>query len=84
MTHTRVRKFNTQDTYPEQKLDNDLCQAVIATGATVFLRGQVAQDVNLFSPMTPVRRLEKQWKTFPCCLEKRAAALNRCAVSWST
>ena len=46
MTHTRLRKFNTQDTYPEQKLDNDLCQAVIATGATVFLRGQVAQDLE--------------------------------------
>ena len=46
MTHTRVRKFNTQDTYPEQNLDNDLCQAVIATGATVFLRGQVAQDLE--------------------------------------
>ena len=46
MTHTRLRKFNTQDTYPEQNLDNDLCQAVIATGATVFLRGQVAQDLE--------------------------------------
>ena len=46
MTHTRVRKFNTQDTYPEQNLDNDLCQAVIATGTTVFLRGQVAQDLE--------------------------------------
>ena len=30
MTHTRIRKFNTRDTYPEQNLDNDLCQAVIA------------------------------------------------------
>ncbi|MFB0994577.1 MAG: RidA family protein, partial [Paracoccaceae bacterium] len=25
MTHTRLRKFNTSDTYPEQNLDNDLC-----------------------------------------------------------
>ena len=23
MTHTRYRKFNTRDTYPEQRLDND-------------------------------------------------------------
>ncbi len=45
MTHTRIRKFNTRDTYPEQKLDNDLCQAVIA-GDTVYLRGQVAQDLD--------------------------------------
>jgi enamine deaminase RidA (YjgF/YER057c/UK114 family) len=46
MTHTRIRRFNTRDTYPEQKLDNDLCQAVVARGATVFLRGQVGQDLE--------------------------------------
>ena len=45
MAHTRIRKFNTKDTYPEQKLDNDLCQAVVA-GNTVYLRGQVAQDLD--------------------------------------
>jgi len=45
MTHTRIRKFNTKDTYPEQSLDNDLCQAVVA-GNTVYLRGQVAQDLD--------------------------------------
>ena len=44
--HTRIRKFNTKDTYPEQKLDNDLCQAVVAKGTMVFLRGQVAQDLD--------------------------------------
>ena len=44
--HTRIRKFNTRDTYPEQKLDNDLCQAVVARGATVFVRGQVGQDLD--------------------------------------
>jgi enamine deaminase RidA (YjgF/YER057c/UK114 family) len=46
MTHTRLRRFNTRDTYPEQKLDNDLCQAVVARGATVFLRGQVGQNLD--------------------------------------
>jgi enamine deaminase RidA (YjgF/YER057c/UK114 family) len=45
MAHTRIRKFNTRDTYPEQRLDNDLCQAVIANG-TIYLRGQVAQDLD--------------------------------------
>ena len=45
MAHTRIRKFNTRDTYPEQKLDNDLCQAVVA-GNTVYLRGQIAQDLE--------------------------------------
>jgi enamine deaminase RidA (YjgF/YER057c/UK114 family) len=46
MAHTRIRKFNTKDTYPEQKLDNDLCQAVVA-GNTVYLRGQIAQDLDM-------------------------------------
>ena len=45
MAHTRIRTFNTRDTYPEQKLDNDLAQAVIA-GNTIYLRGQVAQDLD--------------------------------------
>jgi enamine deaminase RidA (YjgF/YER057c/UK114 family) len=44
--HTRIRKFNTRDTYPEQKLDNDLCQAVVARGRMVFVRGQVGQDLD--------------------------------------
>jgi enamine deaminase RidA (YjgF/YER057c/UK114 family) len=44
--HTRIRKFNTRDTYPEQKLDNDLCQTVVARGSTVFVRGQVGQDLD--------------------------------------
>jgi enamine deaminase RidA (YjgF/YER057c/UK114 family) len=44
--HTRIRKFNTRDTYPEQRLDNDLCPAVIARGRTVFVRGQVGQDLD--------------------------------------
>ena len=46
MEHTRVRTFNTKETYPEQSLDNDLCQAVVAKGATVYLRGQVSQDLD--------------------------------------
>ena len=45
MSHIRIRPFNTKDTYPEQNLDNDLCQAVIA-GNTIYLRGQVAQDLD--------------------------------------
>lgn len=45
MSHQRIRKFNTRDTYPEQKLDNDLCQVVVA-GNMVFVRGQVGQDLD--------------------------------------
>src|SRR5690348_12599717 len=43
--HTRIRPFNTKDTYPEQNLDNDLCQAVRA-GNTVYVRGQIGQDLD--------------------------------------
>ncbi|MDX8490281.1 RidA family protein [Mesorhizobium sp. VK22B] len=47
MAHTRIRTFNTRDTYPEQKLDNDLCQAVVTRGGrTVYLRGQCPQDLD--------------------------------------
>ena len=46
MAHLKIRKFNTKETYPEQKLDNDLSQAVVAKGTNVFLRGQVSQDLE--------------------------------------
>lgn len=46
MKHTRIRPFNTKVTYPEQQLDNDLCQAVVARGRTVFLRGQIGQNLD--------------------------------------
>ncbi|WP_313606037.1 RidA family protein [Rhizobium sp.] len=46
MAHTRIRKFNTKETYPEQKLDNELCQAVVARGTMIFLRGQCPQDLD--------------------------------------
>ena len=45
MVHQRIRPFNTRETYPDQELDNDLCQAVVA-GNMVFLRGQVGQDLD--------------------------------------
>jgi enamine deaminase RidA (YjgF/YER057c/UK114 family) len=43
--HLRIRPFNTKDTYPEQSLNNDLAQAVVA-GNMVFLRGQIGQDLD--------------------------------------
>lgn len=45
MAHIRKRKFNTKKTYPEQKIDNDLCMSVRA-GNLVFLRGQVGQTLE--------------------------------------
>ncbi len=47
MAHYRIRKFNTGDTYPEQNLDNDLCQAVVTQGGTtVWMRGQCPQNLD--------------------------------------
>ena len=47
MEHKRIRKFNTKDTYPEQNLDTDLCQAVVTEGGkTIWLRGQCPQNLD--------------------------------------
>lgn len=46
MAHQRIRPFNTRDTYPEQQLDNDLAQGVVARGSTIWLRGQCPQELD--------------------------------------
>ena len=47
MAHIRIRKFNTKNTYPEQNLDNDLCQVVVTDGGKiVWLRGQCPQNLD--------------------------------------
>ena len=47
MEHKRIRKFNTKDTYPEQNLNTDLCQAVVTEGGkTIWLRGQCPQNLD--------------------------------------
>ena len=47
MTHQRIRRFNTKNTYPEQNLDNDFCQAVVTHGGrTVWMRGQCPQNLD--------------------------------------
>ena len=66
MAHIRIRKFNTKNTYPEQNLDNDLCQAVITEGGKiVWLRGQCPQNlddgVNI-SSLDPVEQTHKVMK----------------------
>lgn len=68
MAHQRIRPFNTKDTYPEQNLDNDLCQAVIARGRTVFLRGQCpqnlddAQNINSHDPVEQTHKVMQNIK----------------------
>jgi enamine deaminase RidA (YjgF/YER057c/UK114 family) len=79
MAHTRLRKFNTKDTYPEQKLDNDLCQAVIARGTMVFLRGQVGQDLETRESVgigDPVAQTEKAMSNIKMLLEEAGSKLE--------
>ena len=73
-THTRIRKFNTKDTYPNQSLDNDLCRAVRA-GNTVYVRGQIGTDFegNLVGLGDPAAQAEQAMKTLNSCWKRRAA-----------
>ena len=63
MEHKRYRTFNTKDTYPEQRLDNDLCQAVATRGGTtLWMRGQCPQDLDTAKNITshdPVEQTHK-------------------------
>lgn len=78
MAHTRLRKFNTRDTYPEQRLDNDLCQAVIA-GKTIYLRGQVSQDLETRESVAvgdPAGQAEKVMENIEILLREAGASLE--------
>lgn len=78
-THKRIRKFNTRDTYPEQKLDNDLCQAVVARGMMVFVRGQVGQDLETSKSVAigdPAGQAEKAMANIKMLLEEAGAKLE--------
>ncbi len=78
MMHTRIRRFNTKDTYPEQNLDNDLCQAVIA-GQTIYLRGQVAQDLDTSVSVgigDPAAQAEQVMKNIDTLLRECGASLE--------
>ena len=74
MTHTRLRKFNTRDSYPGQNLDNDLCQ-VVRAGNLVFLRGQVGSDFegNTVGLGDPAAQAEQAMKNVETLLEEAGA-----------
>ena len=76
-THTRIRMFNTKDTYPNQTLDNDLCQAVRA-GNTVYVRGQVGTDFdgNLVGLGDPRAQAEQAMKNLKQLLEEAGSDLS--------
>ena len=76
--HVRVRPFNTRDTYPEQRLGNDLSQAVIA-GNTIYLRGQVAQDLDTRENVAvgdPAGQAEQVMRNIARLLEECGAGLE--------
>ena len=78
MAHRRLRKFNTKKTYPEQKLDNDLCMSVRAKGTFVFLRGQVGQDLDgrMVGIGDPAAQTEQAMKNVKVLLEEQGARLE--------
>lgn len=76
--HVRIRPFNTADTYPEQRLGNDLCQAVVA-GKTIYLRGQVAQDLDTHENVAvgdPERQAHKVVDNVELILAEAGASLE--------
>jgi enamine deaminase RidA (YjgF/YER057c/UK114 family) len=79
MAHKRILPFNTKDTYPEQKLDNDLAQAVVARGTMVFLRGQVGQDLDTRESVgvgDPVAQTHKTMQNIKMLLEESGSRMD--------
>ena len=85
MAHQRIRKFNTKDTYPEQKLDNDLCQVVVARGSTIFVRGQIGQDLETSKSVgigDAAAQAEQAMKNIALLLDEAGAKLEHiCKVT---
>ncbi len=79
IVHERLRPFNTRDTYPEQRLDNDLCQAVKARGTIVFVRGQVSQDLESRESLhsgDPGRQAELAMSNIKLLLEEAGGSME--------
>ncbi len=77
--HKRIRRFNTRDTYPEQRLDNDLCQTVVARGTMVFVRGQVGQDLDTAASIAigdPAAQADRAMANIKTLLEEAGARLE--------
>ena len=80
MEHKKIRKFNTKDTYPEQNLNNDLCQAVVTEGGkTVWMRGQCPQNledgINI-SSMDPTEQTHKVMQNIKQLIEEAGGSMN--------
>jgi enamine deaminase RidA (YjgF/YER057c/UK114 family) len=79
MEHKRIRPFNTKDTYPDQKLSNDLAQAVVARGTMVFLRGQVGQNLDTAESVgghDPVAQTHQTMRNIKMLLEECGSRMD--------
>ncbi|WP_323022053.1 RidA family protein [Pararhodobacter sp.] len=80
MAHRRIRPFNTKDTYPEQKLDNDLCQAVVTRGgSTIWMRGQCPQnldDAKSIASHDPVEQTHKVMQNIRQLIEEAGGSME--------
>jgi enamine deaminase RidA (YjgF/YER057c/UK114 family) len=77
MAHVRLRKFNTKDMYPDQRLDNDLCM-VVRAGGIVFLRGQTGMDLDgkITGIGDPAAQTETAMRNVKLLLEEAGAKLD--------
>ncbi len=78
-THTRIRPFNTKKTYPEQTLNNDLAQAVVAEGKMVFLRGQIGQNLDTSENVgngDPAEQAHQAMRNIAMLLEEAGSELS--------
>ena len=77
MAHTRLRKFNTKDMYPEQALDNDVCM-VVRAGNRIFLRGQTGFDLagNMVGIGDAAAQAENAMQCVKILLEEAGAKLE--------
>lgn len=77
MAHLRIRKFNTNDYYPDQKLGIGLSMAVRA-GNHVFLRGQTAMafDGTIVGAGDPEAQAEHAMTCVKILLEEAGAKLE--------
>ena len=78
--HKRIRQFNTAKTYPEQKLDNDLCQTVVARGTMVFVRGQIGQNLDTSESVgigDAAAQTEQAMKNIKMLLEEAGSELSQ-------
>ncbi len=77
LSHIRLRRFNTRDVYPEQKLDNELAM-VVRAGNTVYLRGQTALslDGEIVGIGDPAAQTENAMACVKTLLEEAGAKLE--------